>query len=117
VHDVICSAIRDQTLLEFDYGGLHRVVAPYCHGSTSTGEALRAIQVRGQSRSRAIPSGKLWLVEKMQNLRPTAESFVPDDPHYNPADRAMLTIHCAVERRAGAMPFAQADSAVLTRSR
>jgi hypothetical protein len=53
----------------------------------------------------------------MQNLRPTAESFVPDDPHYNPADRAMLTVHCAVERRAGAMPSAQADSAVLTRSR
>src|SRR5688572_10295688 len=63
--EAICSAIRSCTLLEFEYEGLHRVVAPYCHGFTGKGEALRAIQVRGASRSRGFGFGKLWLVEKM----------------------------------------------------
>src|SRR5262249_38838403 len=94
--DIICAAIRRCELLEFDYDGLHRVVAPYCHGSTGENEVLRAIQVRGESRSRGLGFGKLWTVEKMVNVRGAGESFVPDDPHYNPNDSAMATIHCAV---------------------
>lgn len=98
MRDVICAAIRDCVLLEFDYDGLHRVVAPYCHGFTRKGEALRAIQVRGDSRSRGLGFGKLWTVEKMLDIRRTAVSFVPDDPHYNPRDSAMTRIHCNVRR-------------------
>jgi hypothetical protein len=98
VRDVICLAIHDLELLELDYDGLHRVVAPYCHGFTAKGEVLRAIQVGGQSRSHGMGFGKLWLVDKMQNLRRTGERFVPDDPHYNPRDSAMTTIHCGVRR-------------------
>jgi hypothetical protein len=98
VQDLICAAIRDCVLLEFDYDGLHRVVAPYCHGSTAKGEALRAIQVAGKSRSHGLGFGKLWAVGKMLNVRRTEVSFIPDDPHYNPSDRAMVTIHCHVPR-------------------
>jgi hypothetical protein len=98
MNDIICSAIRDCQLLEFDYDDLPRVVAPYCHGFTRSGETLRAIQVGGSSRSRRLKSGKLWTIEKMRNLRLTGESFTPDDPHYNPADSAMTTIHCSVQR-------------------
>ncbi len=98
MHDVICAAIRDRVLLEFDYDGLHRVVAPYCHGLTKSGEALRAIQVHGDSHSRGLGFGKLWTVEKMLNLRRTTVSFLPTDPHYNPNDTAMTTIHCNVRR-------------------
>lgn len=99
MRDVICTAIRQCLLLEFDYEGLHRVVAPYCHGFTNKGEALRAIQVRGESRSRGFGFGKLWMVDKMVDVRRTAETFVPDDPHYNPRDSAMATIHCSVRRQ------------------
>ena len=98
MRDVICAAIRECVLLEFDYDGLHRVVAPYCHGLTKNGEALRAIQVSGDSRSHGLGFGKLWTVQKMLNVRQTATSFVPDDPHYNPSDSAMTTIHCNVRR-------------------
>jgi hypothetical protein len=35
------------------------------------------------------------MVEKMVDVKGTAESFVPDDPHYNPRDSAMVTIHCS----------------------
>ena len=95
-NDTICAAIRACELLEFDYDGLHRVVAPYCHGLIGKNEVLRAIQVRGDSHSRGMGFGKLWTVDKMLDVRGTGEPFAPDDPHYNPNDSAMTTIHCAV---------------------
>jgi hypothetical protein len=98
LRDVICAAIRDCELLELDYDGMRRIVAPYCHGFTSKGEVLRAIQLRGESRSRGMGFGKLWMVDKMINVRRTGDTFVPDDPHYNPNDSAMTRIHCRVHR-------------------
>jgi hypothetical protein len=95
--DAFCHAIRTRTLLEFDYDGLHRVVAPYCHGVTrQEAEVLRAIQVGGASHAGGYGFGKLWHVAKMQNVRNTAEPFLPTDPHYAPDDSAMARIHCRV---------------------
>jgi hypothetical protein len=34
----------------------------------------------------------------MVGVHGTAESFVPDDPHYNPSDSAMTAVHCSVRR-------------------
>lgn len=83
--------------MEFEYDGLHRVVAPYCHGFTRKGaEVVRAVQVRGSSRSGGLGFGKLWTVTTMRRVLTTAEAFVADDPDYNPADTAMLRIHCHV---------------------
>jgi hypothetical protein len=40
---LICEAIQKRVLLEFDYGGFHRVVESYCHGTSTTDyETLRA---------------------------------------------------------------------------
>ena len=96
--DPICAAIRNCELLVFQYDGLQRVVAPYCHGVSSKGEVLRAIQVRGESRSGGLGFGKLWAVEKMLAVRRTGEAFAPDDPLYNPDDSAMTSIHCRIRR-------------------
>jgi hypothetical protein len=94
----ICDAIGAQRMLEFDYGGYHRVVQPYCHGFTRKGaETLRAVQVNSDSESSGHGFGKLWTVAKMQNLRVTVEAFAPDDPDYNPNDTALLEIHCRVK--------------------
>lgn len=98
MRDIICAAIRDRVLLELDYDGRHRVIVPYCHGMTKHGEVLRAVQVGGDSRSGALGFGKLWTVEKMLNVRRTEVAFLPNDPHYNPQDSAMTTIHCCVQR-------------------
>lgn len=92
---VICEAIRDRKLLQFDYHGLQRVVAPYCHGISARGaEALRAVQVRGSSKSGGLGFGKLWTVADIRNAAVLDESFVADDPNYNPDDSAMKAIHC-----------------------
>ena len=90
----ICEAIGAQRMLEFDYGGYHRVVQPYCHGFTRTGaETLRAVQVSSDSRSGGRGFGKLWTVAKMQNLRVGVATFDADDPDYT----ALIEIHCSVK--------------------
>ena len=93
----ICTAIRTRSLLEFDYHGLHRTVAPYCHGvSTRGSEVIRAIQVRGDSKSGGLGFGKLWLVADMHDARVLNETFVADDSSYNPNDSGMQLIHCRI---------------------
>jgi hypothetical protein len=90
-------AIRSRTLLEFDYDGYHRIVAPYCYGATRGGvEIVRAIQIGGASRSGSFGFGKLWHVAKMRNLQNTDEKFLPTDPGYNPNDDAMNEIYCRI---------------------
>jgi len=51
-------------------GAFNRLVQPYCHGRTATGQETLAGQSRsgGQSRSAMIASGKLWTVAKMTNV-------------------------------------------------
>jgi hypothetical protein len=94
---VICEAIRKRTLLEFEYKGLRRVVQPYCHGISTRGmESLRAVQVRGSSSSGRFGQGKFWTVSEIVNPRLLDETFVPDDPGYNPNDSGMKYIHCRI---------------------
>lgn len=96
----LCRAIRSRTLLEFDYDGHRRIVAPYCYGLTTKGvEALRAIQVGGSSRSGGFGFGKLWHVAKIERLKNTDDKFLPTDPDYNPDDVAMAVIHCRIDIR------------------
>ena len=95
--NAICEAIRSRRLLQFQYHGKLRVVAPYCHGVSTRGtEVLRAIQVRGASNSGPSRMGKLWAVGEMLDLHLLDEPFVPNDPNYNPNDSAMSEIHCCV---------------------
>ena len=93
----VCEAIRQRRLLAFNYKGFARVVQPYCYGESVAGhEALRAIQVRGGSSTGRMSSGKLWTVSEMEDIRVLAETFVPNDPNYNPNDRHMRKIVCRV---------------------
>jgi hypothetical protein len=101
----ICTAIRRRSLLEFDYKGLRRVVAPYSHGrSLRDIELLRGVQLRGESRSDSFGFGKLWTVGEMKHVRVLDEDFVPDDPDYNPEDIMLAKIHCRVRLDAEEKP-------------
>ena len=95
---VICDAIRKRALLEFLYNNRLRIVAPYCCGVSARGaDVLRAIQVRGESASGGLGFGKLWSIDQITGLRVLDEAFTPDDPDYNPGDRAMIKIHCGIQ--------------------
>jgi hypothetical protein len=96
---IVCEAIRKRALLEFSYHGHSRVVAPYCHGISTRGrEVLRAVQVRGASSSGGLGIGKLWSVADMVEPRVLTETFIPNDPNYNPDDSGMQQIHCRIQR-------------------
>ncbi len=98
-HALVCRAIRERRRLAFDYGGFHRVVEPYCHGTSSAGaEVLRGVQTGGGSASSTMGVGKLWAIAKMSNIR-LESAFTPDDPMYNPDDSAMAVIHCRVREQ------------------
>ncbi len=106
---LICEAIRTHSLLEFEYHGRHRVVAPYCHGTSTRGvEVLRGVQVGGRSGAggQGFGFGKLWVVSELANVRISDEHFKPDDPHYNPEDRGMEQIHCRIEAARREQPLA-----------
>ena len=100
----ICKAISERRLVQFGYHGKLRIVAPYCHGTSTRGkDVLRGIQLRGESSSGPVggkgmgkPMGKLWALADMTGLRVLDETFEPDDPNYNPNDSAMSEIHCRV---------------------
>src|SRR5262245_3429379 len=94
----ICRAIRDRALLTFVYDGRLRIVEPYCHGLSKKGaELLRAVEVGDTSlRPERFGFGKLWTVAKMTDIRVGDATFEPDDPDYNPEDRALARIHCRV---------------------
>src|SRR5258708_18487391 len=97
----ICDAIRMRVLLEFDYHGEHRIVAPYCHGFSTRGvEVLRAVQLRrpnSTSKKGGFQFGKLWRVTEIENVLLAQEPFEPDDPDYNANDSAMASIRGSVE--------------------
>ncbi len=95
--ELICEAIRKRALLEFLYNNRQRVVAPYCCGVSGRGsDVMRAVQVRGASSSGGLGFGKLWTVAEIAQLRVLDEMFTPDDPDYNPQDRAMTRIYCRI---------------------
>ncbi len=90
---LICEAIRTRRLLEFQYKDKKRIVAPYCHGTSTAGnEVLRAVEL---SASGAAVFGKLWKVSELVGLR-LGQSFEPNDPNYNPNDSAMSHVHCRI---------------------
>ena len=95
--ELLCEAIATRKVLAFTYDGHPRVVAAYAHGFTRAGdEVLRAVQLRGSSRSGQLGLGKLWTISKMRLVRTLAESYLADDPSYQPNDSAMARIHCRV---------------------
>ena len=90
----ICEAIRTMTLLQFEYDGLPRVVAPHAHGiSTADNEVMRGYQTDGESSS--YPLGwRLWIVEKMVGVKDTEVTFPAAFPDYAEDDSAMAPVHC-----------------------
>jgi hypothetical protein len=98
--EMIHQAIRAHALLEFDYHGEHRIAAPYCYGVTPRGlNALRAVQLRRRnstSKSGGFGFGKLWHEAEMEKVSVMSESFVPDDPNYNPNDSAFAQVLCRI---------------------
>ena len=101
---LICEAIRDKHIIEFDYrdpeGNFsHRVVEPYVYGRTSQGnDAIRGYQVGGTSHSDSSGTGiwRLFLCDRMRDLRETDRGFAGTAPDYAHGDSALDPVYCMV---------------------
>lgn len=97
MNPTICRAIDSRAVIEFSYGGGHRVVEPHAHGiSTAGNEVLRGYQVSGYSSSGNSPSWRLFDVSKITGLTVTTRTFPTNRPGYNPDDDGMTQVHCHV---------------------
>jgi hypothetical protein len=93
----ICDAITGKMVIRFYYDGGIRVVEPHCHGTSTEGnEVLRAYQIGGYSNSGQHIGWKLIAIKRVYGIRPEGTTFAANRPGYEPNDRAMSSIHCAV---------------------
>ena len=96
MNEQICNAINSQRIIEFYYDGELRVVEPHCYGVTTAGnDGLRAYQVDGYSSSGNF-GWKMYNMGKAENLNVTELTFSSARTGYNPNDKGMSEIYCAL---------------------
>lgn len=100
--DLICQAITDRKIIEFQYHDQHRVVEPYtCGIGIKDNWQLSGFQVEGRSASNPKLGWRKFLLADMSDLKMTETDFsgwAGDRRLYNPADKAFKTIFCRVPK-------------------
>ncbi|MEO0300282.1 MAG: hypothetical protein ABIM58_05845 [candidate division WOR-3 bacterium] len=96
--DLICKAIKSKRIIKFNYEGFERIVEPHTYGiHKDTGnKVLSAYQIGGYSSSGKIPSWRLYLVDKITNLKITDKIFTEPRPGYRRGDSRMSLIFCEI---------------------
>ena len=96
VSETICRAIREKRLLEIEYHGHTRTIAPHVYGiDTSGDEMLSCYQVWGGSDGGDSAGWKSLKVREISSLAMTTRKFGPR-PEYRHGDRAMKEIFCQI---------------------
>jgi hypothetical protein len=96
MNEVICRAIREQRLLELQYHGHTRRVAPHVYGIDGTGdEVLSCYQIWGGSESGEEAGWKSFKVHAITELKLTTRRFGAR-PEYRHGDPAMKEIFCQI---------------------
>jgi len=92
---VICDAIQNMNLLQFQYHGHLRIVLPGTYGIDEKGQrTLRAYQVKGSSSSGRIPDWRIFHESGISSLTVLAEKFSQKPPEYVRGDKLFSTILC-----------------------
>ncbi len=91
----ICQAINDLHLISFTYDGYTRIVEPHTYGEDTKGHrALRAFQVRGQSKSTPLADWRVFHADKMIGVSILQGTFAGPRKGYRKGDPFFATIHC-----------------------
>lgn len=92
---LICDAIRDKRLLQFQYHGYLRIVQPATYGLDENGrKTLRAYQIRGKSSTGHLPKWRVFHESDMSDLSVLDESFCEEPPEYIRDDHWFFSIRC-----------------------
>lgn len=93
---LICTAIKEQKLIEFYYDGGSRVVEPHFFGTTTAGnQGLHGYQISGYSFSGEM-GWKMFDMSKAGSLQILKETFNGPRPGYKTGDRGMRSIECEI---------------------
>lgn len=96
LHANICRAIQERRLLEIEYHGHARTIAPHIYGIDTTGdEMLSAYQVWGGSDGGDQTGWKSLKVREISSLAVTTRKFTPRR-EFRKGDGAMREIFCEV---------------------
>ena len=95
MQDVICQAIREKRLLELNFAGQSRRVAPHMYGIDAAGEELLSCyEVWGGSDG--VPAGWLSLrLAEISGLKLTSKRFAPR-PEHQRRDGVIARVFCQV---------------------
>ena len=97
MEQIIKTAITERKVITFFYEGSERVVEPFCYGKSTKGnDVLRAFQIGGASSSGEPFGWKLYIVNEMSSISINESTFDNNRPDYNPNDKGMVEIYCAV---------------------
>ncbi len=92
---LICDAIREMKLLQFQYHGHLRIVQPATYGIDENGrKALLAYQIRDKSATGHIPRWRIFHESDICALSILDEQFSENPPGYVRDDKWFSNIWC-----------------------
>ncbi|WP_414468368.1 hypothetical protein [Methanobacterium sp. ACI-7] len=95
IKKIVCSAIKSNKLIQFNYEDSTRIVEPYCYGlSKNDKEVLRAYQIKGSSKSGHPVGWKLFSTSKMENIIISDEFFAIG--HQYSTEPVIKTVYCCI---------------------
>ncbi len=86
IHELLCEAISNKRLIEFEYKDCRRIAEPHDYGVIQGVKKLLAYQIGGESQSGRLPNWRWAEVEKINRVQVLKEKFagartVPSGEH------------------------------------
>jgi hypothetical protein len=86
VHNLLCFAIKNKRLIQFEYQDCDRTAEPHDYGILKGVEQVLVYQIGGESKSKRLPDWRFIKVPKIKQLKVLEESFpggrtVPSGKH------------------------------------
>jgi hypothetical protein len=97
-HSVLSEAITSQQLIEFRYeDDLWRKAEPHTFGLNLKGHtALSAFRLEKQGHPFEQPAWRMYLVEKIREIRIVREGFIGPRPGFNPRPKTFIKVYSQI---------------------
>jgi hypothetical protein len=97
MNEDICHAIRERRLLQLEYKGFARLIAPHVYGLDNSGdEMLSGYQIKGGTGVGPAIGWKSFKIHGIRDLSVTGRGFRPR-PDFRYDDPAMKQIFCQLD--------------------